>query len=175
MRPLQHPLPQTSAPLLPIQPSPQSNLLFIPAILHSSKKERNWGEKKKRLRQREWSSSLSCLGPNPSFAFHVKKPMIHVLSIWRRHGVKICLAEERTTRATPLYHILSCAIQPQAHNSRKTAWNSCLPEYCLLNVSCLAGSWNNRWIKGSRKKSEKKKKITLSGDREWELRGKHQK
>lgn len=83
--------------------------------------------------------------------------MIHILPIWRCHGVKICLHEEKTTRAISLYHILSCAMQPQAHNSRKTAWNSCLPEYYLLNVSCLAGSWNNRWIKGSRKKKKSEK------------------
>lgn len=139
----------SSAPLLPIQPSPQSNLLFIPVILHSSKKEI---EQKKRLRMKffselSWTKPFICLSH--------KNPMIHILLIWRCHGVKICLAEERTTRAIPLYHILSYAIQPQAHNSRKTAWNSCLPEFCLLNVSCLTGSWNNRWIKGSRKNQKK--------------------
>lgn len=114
------------------------------------------------FRELSWTKSFICLS--------CWTPMIHILSIWRC-GVKICLREGRMTRAAPLYHILSSAMQPQAHNSRKTAWNSCLTEYYLLNVSCLAGSWNNRWIKGN----WKIRKITLSGGREWELRGKYQK
>lgn len=110
-----------------------------------------------------WTKPFICLS--------CKNPTIHILSIWRCHEVEVRLRGERTTRAISLYHILPCAMQPQAHNSRKTAWNSSLPEYYLLNISCLAGSWNNRWIKGSRKI----RKITLSGGREWELRGKYQK
>lgn len=66
------------------------------------------------------------------------------------------------TAPMSLYHTPPCALQPLAQNLRKTAWNSCLPESYLLNVSRLAGSWNNRWIKGSRK-------ITLLGaeKRSW--------
>lgn len=133
-----------------------SNLLFIPIMLQSRKRGKKASNRNEvQSSEASWTKLYICLS--------CKKLVILFLPVWRCNGVKICLHEERTTTAMSLYHTLSCALQPLVQNLRKAAWNSCLLESYLLNASCLAGSWNNRWIKGSRK-------ITLSGaeNRSWE-------
>lgn len=133
-----------------------SNPLLIPTMLQKRKKGRESEHRKVAAAGMKFSP-VGHLGP---ICLSCKKPP-DLLPVWRCHGVKTCtrkgqLQQHLYTTNFPVH----CNLW---HKTRKTAWNSCLPESYLLNASCLAGNWNNRWIKGSRK-------ITLSGaeNRSWE-------
>lgn len=101
---IQHTFTQTSATAAHrAQPSKQL-LLYSHHTAQQQRDERKSEQKKakaaivKFFSELSWTKLIICLS--------CKRPMIHILPIWRCHRVKICLHEARATEAISLYHVL---------------------------------------------------------------------